>query len=154
VKLYNTVLLFVVLFSIPATTKELRQTKTELEGNWEGVYSVTQGEPPLKLRPGLVTLQFQGDKLIALHLMPVGREGPVNLPVDLGFSLNPKATPKQIDYWQTPDEKIGAVYDLKGDELHLGVPERGEICGRNPPRPKAVSGDAGSCAVLLVLKRK
>ena len=147
----RSVLLFAVLFSVPVTTQE---AKTELEGTWEGIYSVTQGGAPFKLRPGLVTLQFQGDKLMALHLMPVGREGPVNVPVALGFSLDTKATPKQIDYWQNPGETIGAVYDLKGDELHIGVPERGELCGSNPPRPKAVSGEAGSCSVLLVLKKK
>lgn len=137
-----------------AVAPEARQSKTELQGSWEGVYSVTQGNPPFKLKPGLVTLQFEGDKLIALHLLPVGPTGPVNTPVPLGFALDTKARPKQIDYWQTPDKKIGAVYELKGDELHLAVPESGERCGFSPPRPKAVSGDADSCAVLLVLKRK
>jgi uncharacterized protein (TIGR03067 family) len=142
------------LFCIPVVGQEPSQAKTELEGSWEGVYSVTQGLAPFKLKPGLVTLQFTGDKLLALNLLPVGPTGPINTPVSLGFALNTKASPKQIDYWQTADKKIGAVYELKGDELHLAVPESGEKCGFSPPRPKAVGGEDGSCAVLLVLKKK
>jgi hypothetical protein len=75
-------------------------TKTELEGRWEGAYSITQGRPQFKLAPGLVWLNFSGQKLTALHLLPAPN-GPTPDPAELSFSLDTKATPKQIDYWQS-----------------------------------------------------
>jgi hypothetical protein len=48
VKLYIAAL-SVSVVSFGAVAPEVRQSKTELQGSWEGVYSVTPGNPPFKL---------------------------------------------------------------------------------------------------------
>ncbi|MEZ5316391.1 MAG: hypothetical protein R2752_03215 [Vicinamibacterales bacterium] len=113
---------------------------TELDGTWVGQYSEAEGQRR-DFKPGEVRMVFQGNQARATGIVSPDE-------ATLGVEVNPRTTPRQLDYWISPDgSKTLCVYEVAGDTLRIGVPRSGG-------RPTAISSAKGSRTVVLVLKRQ
>jgi len=128
---------FSVVFSVAVLGQ---QAPADLQGTWEGQQSSSRGRNVREFKPGEVRMVFAGDKLQGRGIVAVEERA-------LGFSVNVKATPKQIDYWdaEKPEKKFTAIYKIEGDTLILAVPV-------TDVRPTDFSGEGR--VVLLTLRRK
>jgi len=130
-----------LLLSIVFVTTGVARTeqKTDLEGTWEGVDSVTEGLVKT-FKPGEVRMVFTGDKLMATGILSHD-ERPV------AFVINSAVSPKQFDFGTDKNSLAPCIYEIRADELLISVPANHTV------RPKTISGDKGSGNVLLRLKR-
>jgi uncharacterized protein (TIGR03067 family) len=121
-----------------AATRQNPQTgRTELEGVWEGVYSITDGKR-LDLAPGRVRLVFRGEVLLAKGLVtPDERE--------VRYTVNSATYPKQLDYADLTRTKP-CIYEIAAQRLRIAVPV-------DFTRPKEFPAASTKTVVVLVLKR-
>ena len=116
-----------------------------LQGTWEVVEFTADGKSfPEEFRRE-IRITFKGDKMLILERGGTGKR-------EYSFKLDPSKKPKAIDV--TPldgpfkDKTAPAIYELKGDELKLCMPNQ-----ETKDRPTEFKAAKGSKLGLFVLKR-
>lgn len=127
------------ILSLFLSTGIAGQAPTELEGVWEGSYSITAGKK-WDLPPDQVRLTFSGAQLKAKGLVTPDER-------DVRFLVNSDASPKQFDYWESATRSKPCIYELRGDTLRIAVPT-------GYARPTAFPSEATKSVVVLALTRK
>lgn len=122
-----------------------KKDQDALQGTWTFSEFVANGRPiPDEARQGL-KLVFQGDKAS----LGAGNEADRR---NFVFKLDPTKQPRTIDMTAQEgtykDKVVQGIYELKGDELKLCLPNKDDV-----PRPTEFKAPENSRLVFMVLKR-
>ena len=132
------------VFGVPAQTHSFQRAnddKARIQGTWELVSQLENGEETIKDRKEKFYYIFDGDKL---------RTKGGAIQVNATFRLDPKNSPKTLDIRELDGNKntILGIYELKLDQLRICTPDSSEI---QIARPKKFVST--KVYALLVFKR-
>ena len=133
----------IVTFGIVATDAVPHQATatSELKGAWvaESLQRGGRSAPPEMVKS--VRMTFSETSLtIAGYLGPEDET--------VSYSVDRQASPHQLDLSTPGGEKIPGIYAVRDGKLIVALPPKG-----SSERPKALSSEAGSTALLFVLRK-
>jgi uncharacterized protein (TIGR03067 family) len=129
------VLACVLMVASGAWAGDDKQDQEKMQGSWQAEKMMAGGAdlPPELVKEFKVIIK--GDKMNAGDAKDK----------DATFKLDSSKKPKTIDFTDSEGKKLVGIYELEGDSLKFCIGEK--------ERPKEFKSEAGSDAIVIVLKR-